>query len=243
VFASDFKNEEEKTGKTAKINNKVTSVRMRFRREGSLRWISHLDVQRTLEKALKRAKIPVSYSEGFHPRPRISIALPLPLGHASDCEWTEIVLFENMDPKDLIYSLQAQLPEGLTLIEAKLIPVETKPITSNLIKIRNRVNLNGIMPKEMDKLEKQLEDFLANGEIIITKKNQQRDIKPLIESMFFELSENTVCLILELLLHPTGGGVKPDEVVTSAFGVDVASKSDYRRLELFVKTGNHWQLP
>ncbi|MCE1248782.1 MAG: TIGR03960 family B12-binding radical SAM protein [Firmicutes bacterium] len=242
-FASIKEHSREKKASSSNINNRHSIARIRLRRDGSLRWISHLDVQRTIEKSLKRAHIPVSYSEGFHPRPRISIALPLPLGHASECEWLEIILYEEMTAENLTQLLQPQLPEGLTILDSKIVGIQTKPITAGSVKMVNNVTISKIGQPEKDKLEKELEDFLSLGEIIITRKSQQKDIKPLIGDVTLEITETGANVRIETFMHPTGGGVKPDEVITAAFGGDIASKSDYRRMEIFILIGDNWQLP
>lgn len=91
---------------------------IRFRVEGDLRFISHHDMMRLFERALARARLPVKYSEGFNPRPRMSLPLPRPVGMATLADVLMIELHEPVEPADALACLSRQMPEGLTLLEA-----------------------------------------------------------------------------------------------------------------------------
>ena len=91
--------------------------RIKYTKTGRIRFISHLDVMRALTRALNRADIPVAYSKGFNPRPKISMGPPLPLGYESRCEMADLVLARMLPPVTLHQQLGAALPEGLNLME------------------------------------------------------------------------------------------------------------------------------
>jgi radical SAM-linked protein len=101
------------------LRNKVA---IRFAIEGDLRFISHHDTMRMFERALSRAQLPIKYSKGFNPRPRLSLPLPRPLGIASRHELLVVELEEPIRPADVLASLQTQMPVGLSLIEAWDLP-------------------------------------------------------------------------------------------------------------------------
>ena len=77
--------------------NYVQRLRLTFRKEGPARYISHLDLARTLERALNRAKVPVAYSQGFNTRPKMSMASALPRGYTSSHELADVWLTETME--------------------------------------------------------------------------------------------------------------------------------------------------
>ena len=96
-------------------SERVCRLRLGFSKGDSLAWISHLDTLRLLHRALRRSGLPVSFTGGFHPLPRLQIALPLPLGVEGLAEWLDLELIEPMDPALVRERLQQELPDGLWL--------------------------------------------------------------------------------------------------------------------------------
>lgn len=92
-------------------------MRVRYAKRGRLRFTSHRDFSRAFERALVRARIPMAYSSGFNPHPRISYAGASPTGAASEAEYLEIGLAETVDPARLADDLDQALPEGLDVLE------------------------------------------------------------------------------------------------------------------------------
>lgn len=95
----------------------VQKLRVRYAKQGRLRFSSHRDVARAIERALRRAKIPMAYSQGFSPHPKISWAGAVPTGVASIAEYLELQLVERRELASLHADLAVSLPEGLDLIE------------------------------------------------------------------------------------------------------------------------------
>lgn len=94
----------------------VQRLRIRYAKRGRLRFTSHRDFSRAFERAVFRARIPMAYSSGFNPHPRISYAGAAPTGSASEAEYLEIALAEAVDPEAVHAALDAALPDGLDLI-------------------------------------------------------------------------------------------------------------------------------
>ena len=95
----------------------VQRLRLRYAKRGPLRFSSHRDFQRALERALRRAEVPVAYSQGFNPRPRVSYANAAATGVASEAEYVEIAVVERLDPEKLRAALDAALPPGLDVLQ------------------------------------------------------------------------------------------------------------------------------
>jgi radical SAM-linked protein len=95
----------------------VQKLRVRYAKRGRLRFSSTRDFQRALERALRRASVPMAFSAGFHPHPRISYANAAPTGMASEAEYFELSVVERVDPESLRVALDEALPEGLTIME------------------------------------------------------------------------------------------------------------------------------
>src|SRR4051794_12364253 len=94
----------------------VQKLRLQYAKRGRLRFSSHRDFQRALERALRRADVPMAYSAGFHPHPKISFANAAPTGTASEAEYVELSLSERCDPEALRQALDASLPPDLDVL-------------------------------------------------------------------------------------------------------------------------------
>jgi radical SAM-linked protein len=95
----------------------VCKVRLCYAKRGKLRFTSHRDVARAFERALRRAGLPMAYSQGYHPHPKVSWVGASPTGAASEAEYVEIALVEHLDPEMVRARLDAALPEGLAMLE------------------------------------------------------------------------------------------------------------------------------
>ncbi|MEK6645031.1 MAG: TIGR03936 family radical SAM-associated protein [Planctomycetota bacterium] len=136
---------------------------IRFAVEGDLRFISHHDSMRLFERALARANLPVRFSSGFNPRPRLRLALPRPVGVASRDELLVVELSHETDPAGAQDALAAQMPEGITLLSAEMLadtdqrrPCEATfvlPITSD----------------EADAVARRVSEFLASDKVPVER--------------------------------------------------------------------------
>src|SRR3954470_1660050 len=131
-------------------------MRVRYAKRGRLRFTSHRDFSRAFERALVRARIPMAYSSGFNPHPRISYAGASPTGAASEAEYLEIGLAEHVDPARLAEDLDESLPDGLDVLEV----VEATPggLADRLEASRWRIDLPG---RALEDVEPAVAAFLA----------------------------------------------------------------------------------
>jgi len=116
----------------APASERVQRLRFRFSKFGSLALLSHLDLVRLMERALRRSGIPVSFTGGFHPLPRVQFALALPLGAEADGEWMDVELAEWQDPTWVRQRLQAQLPAEFALAAVEEVPVSGPSLSQEL---------------------------------------------------------------------------------------------------------------
>jgi radical SAM-linked protein len=98
----------------------VCKIRLRYAKRGKLRFTSHRDVARAFERAFRRATLPMAYSQGYHPHPKVSWVGAAPTGVASEAEYAEIALVEHVDPQVVCAQLDAALPDGLVALEGVL---------------------------------------------------------------------------------------------------------------------------
>ena len=113
-------------------SDRCCRLRIRFAKTGSMALLSHLDLMRMLERALRRSGLPISFTGGFHPLPRIQIALALPLGAEAHSEWLDLEFTEAISAEHLLQGLQPLLPEGIGLLSCEQVPV-SGPSLSQLI--------------------------------------------------------------------------------------------------------------
>ena len=97
-------------------------VRITFGKQGPARWTGHLDVSRTWERALNRAKIPMAYTQGFNRRPRMQFASALPLGYTSRCEMVDLWLQERMEAEEVLTRLQDKMAPGISVTASHEVP-------------------------------------------------------------------------------------------------------------------------
>ena len=114
-------------------SERVCRLRIRFAKTGSMALLSHLDLMRMLERALRRSALPISFTGGFHPLPRIQVALALPLGAEADSEWMDLEFTRPLAPEVLLQTLQGLLPEGIVLCSAQEVPVKGKSLSQEIV--------------------------------------------------------------------------------------------------------------
>ena len=105
---------------------KAAQWRVRYARKDAAAYISQLELQHIFDRALRRAGIPLSFSQGFHPLPLVSFGRALPVGVASECEWFSLFLRENRSPEEALEYLNTALPKGLRVIAVDSLPVQAK---------------------------------------------------------------------------------------------------------------------
>ena len=169
----------------------MNKLRMRFSKTGRAIYISHLDLMATMQRAFSRAGSRLQYSEGFNPRPQISIALPLSVGTASLCELMDFRLLEEVDITLLAARLNATMPEGITVQEIY------EPTRKNAeLKWLAVDGLFEYDDRQVDIIQKQLAAFFARPSIVIEKKTKrgfgEADIRPAIREIAFTAGEDGV---------------------------------------------------
>ena len=115
-------------------------LRLRFSRGEELKYVSHLDLMRLWERALRRAGIPIAYSEGFSPHPRISLAAPLPIGVTSEAELMDVVVQKVVSPYFFMQNTKPQLPRGMEVFEVLQVPLTAPSLQSQAQFIDYRVS-------------------------------------------------------------------------------------------------------
>lgn len=189
----------------------VQRLRIRYAKRGRLRFTSHRDVSRAVERAVFRAQIPMAYSSGFHPHPRISYAGASPTGAASEAEYLELGLAERCDPDEVRRALDAALPEGID-VEA-IVESPGGSLADRLTASSWVVELRGAEPGAVAAA---VAEFLATESVQVqrmTKKGMRSfDCRAAVVAL--EVTETTGEPALALVLRHTVPAVRPDDVLS-----------------------------
>ena len=171
----------------------MDKLRLRFQKTGRAVYISHLDLMQTLQRGFFRAGYALKYSEGFNPHPLISIALPLSVGTASECELMDFRLKEDMDLAELPARLTAALPEGIEILEAY--EFTRKAAELKWLRVRGVFEYDD---RDAAVMGEALRKFYARESIVITKKTKrgmgETDIRPAIREIAFSVEGTDVAL-------------------------------------------------
>jgi len=162
----------------------LINIRARFIRGEQVKYISHLDMMKMFERALRRSRIPIYYSQGFNPHPQIVFGLPLSVGVTSDAEYVDFELSEEMEPSEFVDILNKQLPEGLKLSDAKVRTTKSN-IMASITKASYEVLVTISQNPGIEEIGEKILDFMKNKEIFITKESKGKvkkvDIRPMIQ--------------------------------------------------------------
>jgi radical SAM-linked protein len=199
----------------------VQRIRIRYAKRGPLRFTSHRDFARAFERAVRRAGVPIAYSQGFTPHPKISYGIGAsPTGMASEAEYLELGLQTPVDPEALLVALDAALSPGLDVLEA--VEVRTGQALADLLEAsRWRVELPGLGSEQVGPA---VEAFLAAPEVLVermTKQGRRRfDARQAVVAITVASSQGppdaTVgqpCAILDLVVRQVTPSVRPDDVL------------------------------
>ena len=191
-------------------NNTPITLRVKFFKKGRLQYISHLDLVRTMMKIIVRSGLPLWYTEGFNPKPKLTFAAPLSIGTESLCEYMDIRLTERADADILMARLNANMTDEMQATEAYypttklsslgyleyIIDVKTEGADENLVRFISDV---------MSAPELQILKKTKSGEAVV-------DIKPLIGSFTAELSGEHIIIKCTLSAEPSSF-LNPDSII------------------------------
>ena len=154
-------------------------VRIRWGKTSRCRYMSHLDNIRALERAIRRAKLPVAYSQGFNPTMKLSFGPPLSLGYTSESEFVDITLDTNLEAY-MIDNLKTAMPDGMFILDARVVFGKPKSLSAALNRVIYAVELDKL-PSLAD-LDSKLKEILAAGHLIVSRttksKTEDVDIRP-----------------------------------------------------------------
>lgn len=197
-----------------------------------MRFIGHLDLLRAWERTLRRAKVPIAYTQGFHPRPRINLGAALPLGFTSECEILDFWLAEPQESEELVGKIGSKLPSGLTVQKVEAIQANEASLQQQIVASEYEVFLDPGPSQAF--LDKQVNLLLAAKEVPRERQGKQYDLRPLIESLEFIQSPKDHSLLMRLKAKEGATG-RPEEVLLT-LGLDLNCARIHRRRLILEKS-------
>ncbi len=208
-------------------------LRVTFSQTGDLRFLSHLDVVRLWHRALRRARVPVAYTQGFNPQPRLAFAAALPVGHAGHRELAEVWLEVPWEPEAFLAAVGGTLPQGVSLLECVPVPLNAPSLQSQVRAVQVRVTVPWSGTRE--EAEQRVLGFLAQEQVpwcrVRRRQEEVVDLRPLVlEARVEEVAEG-VCRLWLRLRAGAQGSVRPEDVL-AAMGLPEADLVERLCLEL-----------
>ena len=192
------------------------SDRLLFSKTGRSKYISHLDLMRTFQRAFSRAGIQIRHTEGFNPHPFVSIAIPLSVGYSSQCEILEFELVGGADPQEVPERLTAVMPEGIVV--QSCYPAERKLKELRWINYIMNFEYSDGRPTES---ESAMGELLGRKSLVVRKKSNkakkgytETDLIPLIHAWSLECQSD--CMTIDAVLSAQNPGLNP-EYIRAAF--------------------------
>jgi radical SAM-linked protein len=196
----------------------VQRLSIRYAKRSRMRFASHRDVARAVERGVRKAGLPVAYSAGFSPHPKISYAGGAPTGAASEAEYLEISLTASLEPKDVRERLDAALPDGIDVIE--VIDLAQVPSAPALEISHWKVVLPGVALADAARA---VEDFLAapsaEVERLTSKGVRRLDARAAVQTMEIDRraaqERDAGCVTLRMVVRHMTPAVRPDDILVA----------------------------
>jgi radical SAM-linked protein len=186
-------------------------LHIRFGKFDALIYTSNLDVAKLLERVMRRANLPILYSEGFNPRPRIALATALPLGMSSECELLDVSLREVIDLTGLKERLEQASPPGLRIYDIQDVPVRSPSLTPLVRSSEYRIQLDEGITREA--IQEQIDAILAADKLEQQRerkgKSNRIDVRPLVYDLHLDERGD----LIAHLAAGDQGNLRPDELL------------------------------
>ena len=186
-------------------------IRLTYSKTGNLIYTSVLDVQKIWERSFRRAKLPLKYSQGFHPQPRIQISNPLPVGFTGRNELVDIWLIDDLALDQIINCLKGKLPEGMTINKIDLVDDRSPALVNLVIFSDYIIRFYDELPTS-ETVGKEIDMLLEKESIPRVRNRKSYDLRPLIQSVTIREDENSKVIVSMRMNSSPGKTGRPEEV-------------------------------
>ncbi|TGE39721.1 DUF2344 domain-containing protein [Desulfosporosinus fructosivorans] len=193
-------------------------LRIAYTKVEDARYIAHLDLTRVFERAVRRAGIAMSYTEGFNQRPKISFGFALAVGTEGEREYVDIDIQRDLDLGEVLGRIQEQLPPGIRLLQGRALTQGAKPLMAVLNAASYRIRILMALPILPERLQEAVGDWLAREQVVYSRYTKKgptdKDIRPWVKRLEGEIHGDEIVFELEVEMG-NSGSVRPEEVLAS----------------------------
>jgi radical SAM-linked protein len=182
-------------------------IRITFSKQGALRYTGHLDLHKLWERAARRAELPLAYSQGFHPQPKMNIAAALPLGFSSRCEVMDMRLEKDIPLDSLAETLNNTMPTGIRVLQIEQVDERAPALQTQTLSAEYEVTLTEAV--DGSELKRKVDSVMESESIPRTRREKKYDLRPLIEELRI-LPDGKIFMKLTAKEGATG---RPEEVL------------------------------
>ena len=186
-------------------------ARITFTKQGALRYTGHLDLHRLWERAMRRADLPLSYSQGFHPQPKISMAAALPLGFSSRAEVVDVRFNEEISTEEIASRLKDNLPVDIKVTKVEGVDERAPALQTQVRSAKYKVQLTE--PVDKSDLTRKVGELMMSESLPRERRGKSYDLRPLIETLNV-VTEASGKVSLRMTLSARDGATgRPEEVL------------------------------
>jgi radical SAM-linked protein len=186
-------------------------VRITFSKQGALRYTGHLDLHKLWERAARRASLPLSYSQGFHPQAKLSIAAALPLGFSSRCEIMDFRLNEDLALEEISSRLKDTLPLDIQILNIESVDERAPALQTQIVSATYEVHLTE--PVEGSELTHKVQQLMTAETLLRERRGKPYDLRPLVEMLSVVTEANGKAWLRMTLAAREGATGRPEEVL------------------------------
>jgi len=192
-------------------------ARITFTKQGPLRYTGHLDLHRLWERAMRRAELPITYSQGFHPQPKISLAAALPLGFSSRGEVLDVRLNDDIPVEEIATRLKDSLPPYIQVLKVESVDERAPALQTQVLSATYEARLSE--PIDPSELTRRVEEMMKAETLPRERRGKFYDLRPLIEMLSVITEANGKVWLRMVLAAREGATGRPEEVLT-ALGIE-----------------------
>lgn len=195
----------------------MSKFRIRFTKGPEVRFVSHLDTMKMLERAIRRASLPIAFSEGFNPHPKIALGSALAVGVTSTAEYADLEFRQDLNAEELMNRLNQALPRGYQVSEAKELRGKTDALMAVLNRATYQITVQTKLPINQQELSQAIGRVLDKTSIVVTRDTKRgpkdTDIRPGIFQLEGQVGEQKSIELNILVETGSSGNIRPEEVV------------------------------
>ena len=228
-------------------------LRLKYSKTPQGRFLSHLDLLRTMQRIFRRAGLPLAYSEGFNPHPKISYGSALAVGVTSDGEYLDVELREELSAPEVAKRIEPVLPPGIRLISVKELEGRQDSLMAIINMARYRVEAHLESAISQSDADEMIATLLEQENVLVTREGKKGlrniDIRAGLYNVTAQVIEGKLFFLMDL---QTGseGNVRPEEVITwlssqilKPKGIDIKGNLRIHRIGLFVRDKDRIRTP